>query len=136
MATDTHDAVLRERFFMHFRNHAIVAAVVAASAVGVVCIDPPHRLDLWVAEFVGTALVIGAMPLILARLFRVRDANVMLGSAIVAALLVASPDLRRDAQAREPVRGADGKPLPTASDGFGAYIRASSDPQQPLTHSL
>lgn len=133
------DAALRERFRRRMRDNAITAATVVTCALAAVCLNPPHRFDLWVAELAGTAIVIGAAPLVLSRVFRVREASLLLGSAVVAALLMVSPDMGdrgmgQGMEATAPVRA--GQPLPTASDGFGAYTRDHSDSQKPITHSL
>lgn len=104
------------------RKHGRLIATIVACSIFAVLGDPPSRLDLWVAELAGVAIVIGAAPVALTRVLPARRYTSAL--AMSAAMVVTLALTQREPSASD--GGADhgpGKALPTASDGFGAYIR-------------
>lgn len=106
------------------RPHLPLIATIAACATLVVATDAPHRLDLWTAEWFGTAVVLAVPPVILMRWFGLRDSIPMLILTLVLALgLVQARESSRSAGDAVQAPGTHGKPLPTASDGFGAYTK-------------
>lgn len=107
------------------RPHLPLIATIAACATLVVASDSPGRLDLWMAEWFGTVVLLSVPPAILMRWFGMRDSIAMLFLPLVIALGLAqarSPSpTEADAASRAPQ--SHSKRLPTASDGFGAYTK-------------
>lgn len=104
------------------RPHLPLVLVLAVCATVVVAADPPSRLDLMVAEWFGSAVALGLVPLLLVRGLRVRKVAPV--AVLTLAMAVALAQGRDDASEGEGARTAPhthGTRLPTASDGFGAY---------------
>ena len=97
---------------------------VIVTAVVVVSVDAPHRLDLWTAEFFGTAIVLAVAPLLLMRWLRVKATlPILLLPVVVGAGLAHAKRVDSAEAAPAAVPATRHRPLPTASDGFGAYAR-------------
>ncbi|WP_369929546.1 hypothetical protein [Xanthomonas sp. NCPPB 2632] len=104
------------------RPHLPVILVLAVCATVVVAADPPPRLDLLVAEWFGSAVALGMVPLLLVRGLRIRKVAPVM--ALTLAMAVALAQGRDEAPATEggrPSPHTHQSRLPTASDGFGAY---------------
>jgi hypothetical protein len=104
------------------RPYLPMVLVLAACATMVVAADPPQRMDLLIAEWFGSAVALGMVPLLLVRGLRIRKVAPV--AALTLAMAVALAQGRNDAPSAEGARPSPdvhGKRLPTASDGFGAY---------------
>lgn len=104
------------------RPHLPLVLVLAACATVVVAADPPQRMDLLIAEWFGSAVALGMVPLLLVRGLRIRKVAPV--AVLTLAMAVALAQGRHDAPTAEGARPSPdvhGKRLPTASDGFGAY---------------
>jgi hypothetical protein len=113
---------------LYVLRHFRFVATVAITAAGVVALDSPGRLDLWTAEFLGTAIIIAAGPLLLMRMLRTRASLPILLLTVV--LGIALAQAKHPGQREAHPEAADSSPralrderLPTASDGFGGYAR-------------
>lgn len=104
------------------RPHLPLMLVLAVCATVVVAADPPRRMDLLIAEWFGSAVALGMVPLLLVRGLRVRKVAPVM--ALTLAMAVALAQGRDDAPVTEggrPSPHTHRNRLPTASDGFGAY---------------
>lgn len=106
----------------HVRTHGRLIVTIMACSIFAVISDPPSRLDLWVAELAGVAVIIGATPMALTRVLPARRYTSAL--AMSAAMVVTLALAQRESPGPDGGGGhGSGKALPTASDGFGAYTR-------------
>jgi|GEM_PF-5831044 len=109
-------------------HYRLLGTIVLCAAL-VVASDSPGRLDLWTADFFGTAILLGVAPLLAMRWLKLRESIVLHAVVMMLAFGLAQAKATDREEQEAPAMPVQ-QPLPTASDGFGAWPRTTHNEEK------